>query len=79
MNEILNQHKTTITTLEIAEMMEMDHGKLLRKLDGDKSRKGYIQILGETQMGITDFFIKSRACLKIKKYTKRLFIASFSW
>lgn len=59
MNEILNQHKNTITTLEIAEMMEMDHGKLLRKLDGDKSRKGYIQILGEAQMGITDFFIKS--------------------
>lgn len=51
--------KSTITTLEIAEMMEMEHGKLLRKLEGDKSRKGYIQILGEAQMGVTDFFIKS--------------------
>lgn len=40
-------------------MMEMEHGKLLRKLKGDKSRKGYIQILGEAQMGVTDFFIKS--------------------
>lgn len=49
----------TITTLEIAEMMEMERGKLLRKLEGDKSRKGYIQILGEAQMGATDFFIKS--------------------
>lgn len=51
--------KVTITTLEIAEMMEIEHGKLLRKLDGDKSRKGYIQILGEAQMGVSDFFIKS--------------------
>lgn len=54
-----NLKKSTITTLEIAEMMEMEHGKLLRKLEGDKSRKGYIQILGEAQMGVTDFFIKS--------------------
>ena len=34
MNEILNQHKNTITTLEIAKMMETDHWKILRKLDG---------------------------------------------
>lgn len=54
-----NLRKATITTLEIAEMMEMEHGKLLRKLEGDKSRKGYIQILGEAQMGVSDFFIKS--------------------
>lgn len=54
-----NLSKTTITTLEIADMMEMEHGKLLRKLEGDKNRKGYIEILNEAQMGVVDYFIKS--------------------
>ena len=30
----------TITTLEVAEMMEVEHYKILRKLEGDKNRKG---------------------------------------
>lgn len=51
--------KATITTLEIAEMMEVEHKRLLRKLDGDKDRKGYVQILTEAQMGLSDFFIPS--------------------
>lgn len=51
--------KTTITTLEIAEMMEVSHNDILRKLEGRKDRKGYMQILGESQMAVTDFFIKS--------------------
>lgn len=51
--------KQTITTLEIAEMMEMEHYKVLRKLDGDKDRKGYIQILTDAQMGVSDYFIPS--------------------
>ena len=51
--------KTTITTLEVAEMMEVEHKRLLRKLEGDKERKGYIQILTEAQMGLSDFFIPS--------------------
>ena len=54
-----NLTKTTITTLEVAEMMEVEHKRLLRKLEGDKDRKGYIQIWNETQMGLDDFFIKS--------------------
>lgn len=49
----------TITTLEVAEMMEVEHKRLLRKLDGDKDRKGYVQILTEAQMGLSDFFIPS--------------------
>lgn len=49
----------TITTLEVAEMMEVEHKRLLRKLDGDKDRKGYVQILTEAQMGLSDFFISS--------------------
>ena len=49
----------TITTLEIAEMMGMEHGKLLRKLEGRQERgrhiKGYIEILNEAQMGVVVF------------------------
>ena len=56
MNEL---RRTTITTLEIAEMMEVPHSDILKKLEGRKDRKGYIQILGEGQMSVTDYFIKS--------------------
>lgn len=51
--------KMTITTLEVAEMMEVEHKELLRKLDGRKDRKGYVQILTESQMALSDFFIPS--------------------
>lgn len=51
--------KSTITTVEVAEMMEIEHKRLIRKLEGDKTRKGYIQILTEAQMGLSDYFIPS--------------------
>lgn len=51
--------KTTITTLEVAEMMEVSHSDLLKKIEGRKDRKGYIQILNEGQMSVVDFFYKS--------------------
>lgn len=51
--------KTTITTLEVAEMMEVSHNDILRKLDGRKDRKGYIEILAESQMAVSDYFIPS--------------------
>lgn len=58
------QIEQTISTLEIAEMMEMEHWKLLRKLEGRTDRegnrtKGYIDILGDNHLVVTDFFIKS--------------------
>lgn len=56
MNEL---RKTTITTLEVAEMMEIPHGDLLKKIEGRKDRKGYVQILNEGQMSVDDFFYKS--------------------
>ena len=56
MNEL---RKTTITTLEVAEMMEVPHNDILRKLDGRKDRKGYIQIMTESQMAVSDYFIPS--------------------
>lgn len=54
-----NLTRTTITTLEVAEMMEISHNDILRKLDGRKDRKGYIKILNESQMAVADYFIKS--------------------
>lgn len=54
----------TITTLEIAEMMDIEHWELLRKLDGrtkkDGTRtKGYIEIINDNHLAVVDFFIKS--------------------
>lgn len=53
----------TITTLEIAEMMETEHWKILRKLDGQEKEgkhiKGYVEILGDNEIVVTDYFIKS--------------------
>lgn len=49
----------TITTVEIAEMMETSHADILKKLEGRKDRKGYLQIISEGQMSVADFFIKS--------------------
>lgn len=56
MNEMM---KSTITTLEVAEMMEVPHSDILKKLEGRKDRKGYIQILAEGQMSVGDYFIKT--------------------
>ena len=46
--------KQTITTLEIAEMMNMKHGSILRKLEGreinGKHINGVIDIINEHQM-----------------------------
>ena len=47
-----NLRKTTITTLEIAEMMEVSHADILKKLEGRKDRKGYIQVISEGQIFI---------------------------
>lgn len=54
-----NLSKTTLTTLEVAEMMEVPHSDLLKKIEGRKDRKGYIQILNEGQMSVVDYFMKS--------------------
>lgn len=54
-----NLMKSTITTLEVAEMMEVPHSDLLKKLEGRKDRKGYIQILTEGQMSVSDYFTPS--------------------
>lgn len=70
-----------LNTTEIAEMMEMTHWDLLRKLEGrtqknGKRIKGYIEILTEHQMAPSEFFIpsiykdssgKENKCYKVTK------------
>ena len=68
--------KNTITTLEIAEMMEISHSDILKKIEVREDRKGYIQILSQGQMSVADYFEKSsyidaqgkeRPCYKVTK------------
>lgn len=62
MNVIKTQGNTLLST-EVAEMVEMTHKNLMRKLEGrtdtEKPTKGYIQIIAEAQMEPSDFFIPS--------------------
>ena len=53
----------TITTLEIAEMMDIEHWQVLRKLEGreenGKHIKGYVEVLADNQMVVSNFFALS--------------------
>lgn len=59
----IEKNTNTITTLEIAEMMELEHWQILRKLDGQekdgKHIPGYVEILRNNEIVVTDYFIKS--------------------
>ena len=64
MNEIIQSNKTkqnTITTLEIAQMMNMKHYKVLEKLDGTKDgkTKGLINILNDGEYKLEKYFFVS--------------------
>ena len=64
MNEfinITNERSKTISTLEIAEMMEMNHYKILEKLEGTKDgkTKGIIPILTAHDFVVSEYFIES--------------------
>lgn len=56
-------NKPMITTVEIAEMMEVEHWRILRKLEGyekdGKHMPGHIEMLGNNKIVVTDYFIKS--------------------
>lgn len=62
MNQLISKDCSLMST-EVAEMVEMTHRNLMRKLDGrndrEKPMKGYIQIIAEAQMEPSDFFIPS--------------------
>ena len=49
----------TIPSYEVARMMEVEHAKVLRMIEGDKTHIGVIPTLRKAQMGVTDFFIES--------------------
>lgn len=53
MNELMI--KQTLDSREVAEMMDMEHKLLLRKIEGSTDRKGYIQIIGDKN----EYFIQS--------------------
>lgn len=55
----MKQLEQTITTVEIAEMMEINHWEVLRRLEGNDKLKGIITILGDNNFVVTDYFIKS--------------------
>ncbi len=57
MNE-LSIKQMTISSIEVAEMLGVEHYKIIRKLEGAKERKGYIQVLADAQMGVSDYFIE---------------------
>ena len=61
-NGIIKSNTTTsntITTIEIAQMMEVSHKSILRKIDGSKDRHGYAEILTENHLVLSDYFIPS--------------------
>ena len=60
MNElqVLNNSKT-LDSREVAEMMGMDHSRILRMLEGDESHVGIIPTLTEAQLGASKNFIES--------------------
>lgn len=57
--QVLNSKQITIDSREVAKMMEVNHWEILRKLEGGKDRKGYVEILNDNQMVVADYFIKS--------------------
>lgn len=61
MNENLQRNKNTITTVEIAEMLNMKHYKVLEKLEGTKDgkTKGIIEVLTRHDFVVSDYFILS--------------------
>ena len=58
--ELLEQY---ITTVEIAEMMEMRHDRVLRKLEGQEVKgkhvSGILEIMTKYKLGVADYYIES--------------------
>lgn len=66
----------TLDSREVAEMLETEHWKLLRKLEGNKKSKGIVTILADNNFVVSDFFIpsmykdssgKENKCYKVTK------------
>lgn len=59
MMELQTKEIQTIPSYEIAKMMEVEHPKVLRMIEGDKTHIGIIPTLDKAQMGSISYFIKS--------------------
>lgn len=59
----MKQIEQIITTVEIAEMMEMRHDTVIRKLDGrianGKKVKGIIEVMTDHHLAVSDYFTES--------------------
>ncbi|MFW6047185.1 MAG: Rha family transcriptional regulator [Candidatus Woesearchaeota archaeon] len=58
MNQIVEQ-QLTLTSREVAEMIGIKHWEILRKLEGNNKRKGYIEILTNNHLVVSNYFIRS--------------------
>src|SRR5699024_5802474 len=76
MNDLQAKETLTLDSREVAEMMDVKHWEILRKLEGSKDRKGYIEILNDNHLVVADYFIKSsyldkkgekRACYQLTR------------
>lgn len=54
-----NAKVQTIPSYEVAEMLEVKHGKILRTIDGGIDRKGIIEVLINLNIDVNEYFIKS--------------------
>lgn len=57
--QVISNKSVTIDSREVSEMLGVNHWEILRKLEGSKDRKGYIKVLTDNQMVVSDYFIKS--------------------
>lgn len=59
----MNLIQQTISTVEIADMLETAHRNVIRKLEGQETKKGHIkgiiEILTEANLGVSDYFVLS--------------------
>lgn len=59
----MNEIEQTITTVEIAEMMDTSHRNIMRKLEGQETKgkhiKGIIEVLTDANLGVSDYFTSS--------------------
>jgi Rha family phage regulatory protein len=55
----LNIEQKTITSVEVAEMMNINHWEVLRKLEGTKKVKGIIPTLTDNKIVVSDYFNES--------------------
>ena len=59
MDSLIKNEILTLDSREISKMTEIEHSKLIRKLEGDSKHIGIIPTLTKAQMGVSDYFIPS--------------------